>query len=95
MTNPIGDRVIVKPVPEENKTASGLFIANASTATPKGTVVAVGPGRKTSEGVLVPMEVKVGDVILYASGSGIKTKINGEDLLFMTEDAILGILSED
>ena len=95
MTTPIGNRVIVKPIPEDKQTASGLLISNPNTSTPRGTVVAVGPGRTTTEGVIIPMEVSEGDVILYAAESGIKTKINGEDLLFMTEDAILGILSEE
>jgi chaperonin GroES len=96
MTNPIGDRIIVKPIEENKQTESGLFIASkADLATPKGTVIAVGPGRTTTEGVLIPMQVSVGDTIVYANGSGISSKVNGEDVLFMTEDAVLGILSED
>jgi chaperonin GroES len=95
MTNPIGDRIIVKPIPENKETASGLFIASKSEATPKGIVVAVGPGRTTAQGVLIPMQVSVGDTIVFANGTGIKSKLDNEDVLFMTEEAVLGILSED
>jgi len=96
MTKPIGDRIIVKPIANDSKTASGLFIASkVDSSTSKGTVLAVGPGRTTKQGVLIPMQVSVGDTIVYASGSGISSKVNGEDVLFMTEEAVLGILVDD
>ena len=96
MTKPIGDRIIVKPIANDSKTASGLFIASkVDSSTSKGTVLAVGPGRTTKQGVLIPMEVEVGNTIIFSSGAGIKTKLENEDVLFMTEDAVLGILSED
>jgi chaperonin GroES len=95
MTKPIGDRIIVKPIANDSKTSSGLIIASkVESSTSKGTVLAVGPGRTTKQGVLIPMEVEVGNTIIYASGSGIKTKLENEDVLFMTEEAVLGILSE-
>jgi|TARA_B110000977_G_scaffold141633_1_gene179681 chaperonin GroES len=95
-TKPISDRIIVKPIADSKQTSGGLFIASAaSMTTPTATVIAVGPGRRTATGVLVPMQVAVGDIIAYAAGTGVKSKINEVDVLFMTEENILGILSED
>ena len=95
MTNPIGDRIIVKPIADKNETEFGLYIASKSDSVPKGKVVAIGPGRTTSKGVLIPIEVSVGDTIIFTDGAGIKTKINNEEVLFLREDSVLGILLED
>ena len=96
MTKPLSDRIIVKPIEEDKQTSSGLFIASKSSiSTPKGTVLAVGPGRTTSEGVLIPMQISVGDTVIFTAGTGISSKLKNEDVLIMHEEAVLGILLED
>ena len=74
MIKPLADRIVVKPAEAEQKTSSGLFIPdNAKEKPMQGKVVAVGPGRKNDKGEIVPMEVKVGDVVLYASTAAPKS----------------------
>ena len=92
--NPIGDRIIIKPHEVEEQTAGGLFVVKSAVdTTPKGTVIAVGPGRTTSEGVLIKPEVSVDDVVMFSRDAGVKVKHENNDYLIMTEDQILGILS--
>jgi chaperonin GroES len=82
---PLKDRVLVKPHEAEEKTASGIYIPESAQEKPqKGTVVAVGSGKKDE-----PMTVKVGDVVLYGKYSGTEIKIDGEDYMIMREDDIL------
>ncbi len=82
---PLKDRVLIKPHEAEVKTASGIYIPESAQEKPqRGTVVAVGSGKKDE-----PMTVKVGDVVLYGKYSGTEIKINGEDYLIMKEDDIL------
>lgn len=90
---PLRDRVFVKYSSEEEKTAGGLYIPDAAKEKPqKGTVLAVGPGKITEDGKRQPMEVKVGDVILFDKYSGSKIKINDEEYLILKEEDILGIV---
>ena len=90
---PLGDRVVVKPQPAEEKTASGLFIPDTAKEKPqKGTVVAVGPGR-VENGTKIDMTVKAGDTVLYGKYSGTEIEIDSEDLLIMRETDILGVVS--
>lgn len=85
---PLADRVVVKPADAEEKTASGIIIPDTAKEKPqKGTVVAVGPGKKDE-----PMTVKAGDSVLYGKYSGTEINIDGEDLLIMRESDILGIV---
>ena len=85
---PLADRVLVEPLPAETKTASGLFIPDsAQEKQHKGTVVAVGKGKKDHE-----MTVKVGDTVLYGKYSGSELKLEGRDYLIMREDDVLGII---
>jgi chaperonin GroES len=84
--NPIGDRIIIKPHEVEEQTAGGLFVV-------KSAVIAVGPGRTTSEGVLIKPEVSVDDVVMFSRDAGVKVKHENNDYLIMTEEQILGILS--
>lgn len=90
---PLGERVIVKPSAREEKTAGGLFIPETAKEKPQqGEVIAVGPGRKSEEGELMPMEVKVGDKVLYGKYSGTEIKIDGEVCLIIKESDILAVL---
>ena len=91
---PLGDRVVLKPQPAEEKTASGLFIPDTAKEKPqRGTVVAVGPG-KVENGNKIDMTVGEGDVVLYGKSSGTEIAMDGNDLLIMRESDILGILND-
>ena len=89
---PLGDRVLVKVLEQEDKTAGGIFLPDTAKEKPQlGEVTAVGPGRKTEEGNVVPTEVNVGDKVLYAKYAGTEIKIAGSDYLLLTEKDILAI----
>ena len=86
------DNVIVKIADEESKTSSGIFITTSSTKTHNtGTVVYIGEGRKTTDGTLVPVSVKIGDNVIFGLTSGIKIRLDGEDLVVVKESDIIGI----
>ncbi len=90
---PLGDRILVKRIKEEEKTKGGIIIPDTAKEKPQeGKIVAVGKGKKTDEGNVIPLEVKAGDRILFGKYSGSEIKIEGEDLLIMREDDILGVL---
>jgi len=90
---PLRDRVFVKYSSEEEKTAGGLYIPDAAKEKPqKGTVIAVGTGRVTDDGKRQPMEIKVGDMILFDKYSGSKIKMDNEEYLIIREEDILGIV---
>ena len=90
---PLGDRVVVKPEPAEEKTASGLFIPDTAKEKPqRGTVLAVGPG-KVENGNKIDMTVKAGDTVLYGKYSGTEITMDGDDVLIMRESDILGIVN--
>ncbi|MCS6855285.1 MAG: co-chaperone GroES [Elioraea sp.] len=92
---PLHDRVVVKRVSAEEKTAGGIIIPDTAKEKPQeGEVVAVGPGARNEKGELVPLEVKVGDRVLFGKWSGTEVKIDGEELLIMKESDIMGILEE-
>ncbi|WP_370931135.1 co-chaperone GroES [Bartonella sp. DGB1] len=98
MTNvnfrPLHDRVLVKRLESEEKTAGGLFIPDTAKEKPQeGKVIAVGTGTKDENGKVIALEVKTGDHILFGKWSGTEVKINGEDLLIMKESDILGIIA--
>ena len=83
---PLGDRVLVKVLEQEDKTAGGILLPDTAREKPQlGEVTAVGPGRKTEEGNVVPTEVKVGDKVLYAKYAGTEIKIASSDYLLLTE----------
>jgi len=91
---PLGDRVVVRPQPAEEKTASGLFIPDTAKEKPqRGTVLAVGPG-KVENGTKVDMTVSTGDVVLYGKYSGTEIAMDNEDVLIMRESDILGIVND-
>lgn len=91
---PLYDRVVVKRLEEgEEKTAGGLFIPDSAKEKPQqGQVLAVGHGKRMDDGKLIPLDVKVGDKILFGKYSGNEVKIDGEECLIMREDEILGVL---
>ncbi len=90
---PLGDRVLVKPDAAEEKTASGLYIAsNAQEKPQRGTVVAVGTGKLNDAGERLPMDVKVGDVVIYGKFGGNEVKVDGEDYLLLRADDIYAVV---
>jgi chaperonin GroES len=90
---PLQDRIIVKRVEEESKTAGGLFIPETAKEKPqRGEIVAVGNGKKTEDGKVLPLDVKVGDVVLFGKYAGTEIKVDGEDFLMMREDDILAVV---
>jgi len=90
---PLHDRVVVRRIEEDVKTAGGIIIPDTAKEKPQqGEVVAVGPGARNEKGELVTLDVKAGDRILFGKWSGTEVKIDGEELLIMKESDILGIL---
>jgi chaperonin GroES len=90
---PLHDRVLVRRVEAEQKTAGGIIIPDTAQEKPQeGEVVAVGTGTKSEDGKVTPLDVKAGDRILFGKWSGTEVKVNGEDLLIMKESDILGIV---
>lgn len=90
---PLQDRVIVKRLEEENRTASGLIIPDTAKEKPqRGEIVAAGPGKKDDKGKLIPLDVKAKDKVLFSKYAGTEIKIGGEELLIMREDDIMGII---
>ncbi len=90
---PLQDRVIVNRLEEEEKTKGGIIIPDTAKEKPQeGKVIAVGKGKVTGEGKVVPLDVKAGDKILFGKYSGTEIKVEGEELLIMREEDILGII---
>ncbi|MFN3521697.1 MAG: co-chaperone GroES [Phenylobacterium sp.] len=90
---PLGDRVLVKRVEEEEKTKGGIIIPDTAKEKPQeGEVLSVGPGARDDNGKVQPLDVKKGDRILFGKWSGTEVKIDGEDLLIMKESDILGVV---
>ena len=91
---PLHDRVVVRRLESEEKTAGGLIIQDSAKEKPaEGEVVSVGAGARDDSGKIIPMELKSGDKVLFGKWSGTEVKINNEDMLIMKESDILGILS--
>ena len=91
---PLHDRVIVKRIDEERKTASGIVIPDTAAEKPdQGEVLAVGKGKKTDDGKLIALDVKVGDKVLFGKYSGQTVKVEGEELLVMREEDIMGVIA--
>ncbi len=90
---PLHDRVVVRRVEYEGKTAGGIIIPDTAKEKPmEGEVIAVGPGARNEEGKIVALDIRVGDRILFGKWSGSEVKIDGEDLLIMKESDIMGII---
>ncbi len=92
---PLGDRLVVEPQEKEERTASGIILPETAKEKPQeGTVLAAGPGRTDDDGKRLPMDVKVGDVVLYAKYAGTEIKINDKKLLILKESDILAIVEK-
>lgn len=90
---PLHDRVIIKRMEEERKTAGGIVIPDSATEKPvRGKVIAVGNGKIMENGNVRPLEVKPGDVVMFGKYSGTEVKIDGEELLVMREEDIMGVI---
>ena len=90
---PLHDRVVVKRIDAEAKTAGGIIIPDTAQEKPsQGEIIAVGPGGRDEAGKLVPLDVKAGDRVLFGKWSGTEDKLGGEDLLIMKESDIMGII---
>ena len=90
---PLHDRVVVKRVEEEGKTKGGIIIPDTAKEKPsQGEVVAVGPGGRDEAGKLIPIDLKVGDRVLFGKWSGSEVKLDGEDLLIMKESDVMGVI---
>ncbi len=90
---PLHDRVVVRRIEAEQKTAGGIIIPDTAKEKPQqGEVIAVGPGARDEQGKLVPLDVKAGDIVLFGKWSGTEVKIDGEELLIMKESDIMGVL---
>jgi len=91
---PLHDRVAVRRLEAEEKTAGGIIIPDTAKEKPhQGEVIAVGSGARSEDGKITPLDVKVGDKILFGKWSGTEVKIDGEDLLIMKESDIMGIIA--
>jgi chaperonin GroES len=92
---PLHDRVVVRRIEAEEKTAGGIIIPDTAKEKPQeGEVIAVGPGGRNEKGELVPLDLKAGDRILFGKWSGTEVKIDGQDLLIMKESDILGVIEK-
>jgi chaperonin GroES len=90
---PLHDRILVKRLDEEDKTAGGLYIPDSAKEKPiQGKVIAVGAGKRDKEGKAIPVEIKAGDKVLFSKYSGTEVKIDGDEHLIMREDDILAVL---
>jgi len=90
---PLHDRVIVKRIEEEKKSAGGIVIPDTAAEKPEqGEIVAVGKGKKDDNGKLIPIDVKVGDRVLFGKYSGQTVKVKGDELLVIREEEILGVI---
>jgi chaperonin GroES len=91
---PLHDRVIVKRLDTERKTSSGIVIPdNAAEKPDQGEVMAIGPGKKDDNGKLIPVDLKVGDRVLFGKYSGQTVKVEGDELLVMREEDIMGVIA--
>ena len=90
---PLHDRVVIRRIEENEKTAGGIIIPDTAKEKPsQGEVLAVGPGARNEKGDLVALDVKAGDIVIFGKWSGSEVKIDGQDLLIMKESDIMGVL---
>lgn len=90
---PLHDRVVVKRVESEEKTAGGIIIPDTAKEKPmQGQIIAVGPGTRSEDGKLIALDLKAGDTVLFGKWSGTEVKIEGDDLLIMKETDVMGVI---
>jgi chaperonin GroES len=91
---PLHDRILVRRMAEEEKTAGGLFIPDTAKEKPqRGEIIATGKGRITEDGKILPLEVKIGDKVLFGRYSGTELKLEGQEFIMMREEDILGVFN--
>lgn len=91
LAQPVGDRIVVKPLDLEEKSASGIILYRPDSTDPdQGEVVAVGEGTQTRKGNWIPSILKLGDKVIYNKGIGVKVKLDGEELVILKEEEVLG-----
>jgi chaperonin GroES len=91
---PLHDRILVRRMAEDDKTAGGLFILDIAKEKPqKGEIIATGKGRLTEDGKTLPLEVKAGDKVLFSKYAGTELKLDGEEFLMMREEDVLGVFN--
>lgn len=91
---PLHDRVAIKPMDQEEKTLGGIIIPDTAKEKPmQGKVIAVGKGAKDEDGNIIPLDVKVGDKVLYGKWGGTEVKVNGQEFIIMKESDIMGIIN--
>ena len=92
---PLGDRVVIQPTPREEMTKSGIVLPDTAKEKPQeGSIIAAGPGRLNDDGKREPMDVKVGDKVLYAKYAGTEFKIDGDEYLIVSQKDILAIVAD-
>jgi chaperonin GroES len=92
---PLHDRVVVKRIDPDAKSAGGIIIPDTAQEKPsQGEIIAVGPGSRDESGKLIPIDLKVGDRVLFGKWSGTEVKLDGQELLIMKESDIMGVLQE-
>lgn len=92
---PLGDRMVIKPVEQEEVTSSGIYLPETAKEKPQqGNVISVGPGARDEDGDRIAMDVKVGDVVLYAKYSGTNIKLDGTEYLILKESDVLAIVEK-
>lgn len=90
---PLHDRVVIQRLDEERKSSGGIVIPDTATEKPiRGSVVAAGPGKMLTDGKVVPLALKKGDVVVFGKYAGTEVKINGQELIVMREDDIMGVI---
>jgi chaperonin GroES len=93
---PLEDRVLIEPMEQEEVTAGGLYLPETAKEKPQqGKVLAVGPGKRNEDGDLIPMDVKVGDVVLFAKYAGTEVKLNGKKQQIMRTSDILAVMNDN
>ncbi len=93
---PLSDRIVVKPIEREAKTASGIILPESAREKPQeGEVMAVGPGARNDKGEHMPLDIQVGDIVLYAKYAGTEVKLDDEKLLILRETDILAVVEEE
>jgi chaperonin GroES len=91
---PLHDRVVVRRITADSKTAGGIIIPDTAQEKPQqGEVIAIGPGGRDEAGKLIPIDVRVGDTVLFGKWSGTEVKLDGEELLIMKESDIMGVIA--
>lgn len=93
---PLHDRIIVKAAAKEEKSAGGIILPDTAQEKPqRGSVIAVGPGKRLDSGQLAPIDIKVGDVVLYGKYGGTEVKVDGEDVIILRAEDVLGVLENE